>query len=101
MRAAVSRASSRLRVVNFRWDRGQLLEEGHTWSDELPPAGVVAQVGELPIPGHPYQVTWLLNLRGTVHDFADKSPEQHATQDVAINVVETTVRGAGHTVYGR
>lgn len=46
------RAGSRLRVVNFHWDRGQLLEEGHTWSDELPPAGVVAHVGELPIPAH-------------------------------------------------
>lgn len=86
--------------MNFHWHRGQLLEEGYTWSDELPPAGVVAHVAELPIAGHPYQVTWLPNLRGTVHDFADKPPEQYATPDVAINVVETTVKAAGHSVYG-
>ena len=85
--------------MNFHWEKGLLLEEGATWSDELPPAGAIAHVMELPHPEHPYQVTWL-GARSSVHDFEELPSAQYATQDVAIKVVQAEVRAKGHTING-
>jgi hypothetical protein len=95
--------------MDLHWEQGSragergsswlVLEEGHRWSDLSPPPGAVAHVMELPYPSHPYQVTWL-GQASAVQDFVGRPSEQYATQDAAIDAVETTLRAAGHTIDG-
>ena len=82
--------------MKFHWDRGFLLQQGYALSDELPPAGAIAEVFRLP--NGEYQVTWL-GAR-SVQDFLDRPSAQYATQDAAIAIVEAEVRAGGHIIGG-
>lgn len=86
--------------MDFHWDWvcSTLFEEGCDCSEELPPQGALAHVGQ-PLPDWPYQVTWL-GQRSIVQDFVGKPAEQYDTWGEAIAAVEATVRDAGHTVNG-
>ena len=85
--------------LNWDWDCNMLFEEGCRRSEELPPRGAIAHVGQAR-PDWLHQVTWLGASGSSVRDFQARLVGQYYTREKAIAAVETTVKEAEHTVGG-